>query len=65
MSRQIFVLLGLLIVAAILVGIGIFGFCIGIFFTIPFLYSSYYVIYNEIIGSEHKSEIDQIGSNVD
>lgn len=49
-SKQIFVLLGLLIVGIILVCLGLIGFCIGIFFTIPFMYSLYYCIYNDSIG---------------
>ncbi|PWA03868.1 hypothetical protein [Flavobacterium psychrotolerans] len=48
-SKQILLLLGLLLVSIILVCLGIFGFCIGIFFTIPFIYSMYYCIYKEVI----------------
>jgi hypothetical protein len=52
-------LLRLLIVAIIAVFIGFFAFCIGLFFTLPFLYSMKYSIYNFIIGidSTNKSKI--------
>ncbi|WP_309640632.1 hypothetical protein [Flavobacterium sp.] len=51
-SKQFFILFGLLIVSGIMVMLGIFGLCIGIFFTIPFIYSMYYCVYSEIIGDE-------------
>ena len=61
-KKQIIVLLGLLIVGILATCLGIFGFCIGIFFTIPFIFSLYYIIYNEIIGTNVLSEIDEIGT---
>jgi len=57
-SKQVFVLLGLLIVSAIMTCLGLIGFCIGIVFTFPFMYSMYFVIYNEIIGIDEKSELE-------
>ena len=60
-SKQFLIILGLLIVAVILSFLGMIGFCIGIFFTLPFLYSTYYCIYDEIIGSGYKSELEDIG----
>lgn len=63
-SKQPLVLLGLLIVAGIGAALGIFGFCIGIFFTWPFLYSMNYTIYKNIFGNDYVSEIDELGSNV-
>lgn len=62
--KQPIVLLGLMIVAAIAVALGFFGFCIGLFFTWPFLYSMEYSLYNSIIGIDYKSEIDELGSNI-
>jgi hypothetical protein len=62
-SKQPLVLLGLMVVAAIGAALGIFGFCIGIFFTWPFLYSMEYSLYNSIIGIDYTSEIDELGSN--
>jgi hypothetical protein len=51
-SKQFFILLALLIVATIFMMMGLFGFCIGIFFTLPFMYSMYYCIYTEIMGDD-------------
>jgi hypothetical protein len=59
-SKQPLVLLGLIIVAFIGAMIGIFGFCIGILFTMPFVYSMNYVIYSSIIGIDSESEIEEI-----
>ncbi len=62
-SKQPLVLLGLIIVAFIGAMIGIFGFCIGILFTMPFMYSMCYVIYSSIVGVETASEIEEIAEN--
>lgn len=59
--KQPIILLGLLIISIIIVALGIVGLCIGIFFTIPFLYSIEYTIYKEIIPIENKIELDEIG----
>ena len=61
--KQPLILLGLLIVTIILACLGIFGLCIGIFFTIPFIYSMYYTIYAAIIPFTEQSELDEIGQN--
>ncbi len=61
-KQQIPVLLGLLIVSVLAICLGFFGLCIGIFFTIPFMFSLYYVIYFEIFGVNNLNEIDEIGS---
>ncbi|QBN17757.1 hypothetical protein [Flavobacterium nackdongense] len=59
-SKQPLVLLGLLIVAGIGALLGIFGFCFGIFFTWPFMYSMTYVIYKTIFGIDEVIEIEEI-----
>jgi hypothetical protein len=59
-SKQPLTLLGLLIVAGIGAMLGVFGLCIGIFFTYPFVYSMNYIIYKNIIGFDQTSEIDEI-----
>lgn len=59
-SKQPVVLLGLLIVAVIAGLIGIFGLCIGIFFTLPFMYSMNYVIYKTIVGIDDVEEIEPL-----
>ena len=56
-----FIIIGLLIVSFIFVLLGIIGLCIGIFFTIPFMFSMYYSIYNAILPIDEKDEIEQIG----
>jgi uncharacterized membrane protein len=61
-SKQPIVLFGLIIVTVIGVALGLFGFCIGLFFTWPFLYSMEYSLYNSIIGIDYASEIDELGS---
>ncbi|MBW4360974.1 hypothetical protein [Flavobacterium taihuense] len=48
--KQPIVLIGLMVVAIIGAFVGIMGCCIGLFFTIPFLYSMNYAIYTAIVG---------------
>lgn len=55
-SKQPVVLLGLLIVSGIASLVGFIGCCIGVFFTIPFMYSMYYAIYTSIIGIDSGNE---------
>lgn len=69
LSAQIILKQPLLILALIIVGFiasltGLIGFCIGIFFTMPFLYSIEYSIYNSIIGIDYTSEIDELGTDI-
>ncbi|UQD56747.1 hypothetical protein [Flavobacterium sp. K5-23] len=56
-SKQPLVLLGLVLVAGIGSLVGFIGCCIGIFFTIPFVYSMYYAIYSQILGFENEENI--------
>jgi hypothetical protein len=60
-SKQPLTLLGLIIVSSIATFIGFLGCCIGIVFTIPFLYSMYYVVYKEIIGVETPEDLQDNG----
>lgn len=53
--KQPFLILGLLIVSGIASIVGIIGICIGIFFTIPFVYSMSYTLYFSIMGIEEKN----------
>lgn len=64
-SKNIFVLFGLLLVGLVIVMIGLVGFCIGVFFTAPFIYAMYYCIYQDIVGTEYKDELDEIGSHAE
>ncbi|HSD06793.1 hypothetical protein [Flavobacterium sp.] len=54
--KQPFVLLALMIVAVIGSFVGFIGCCIGIFFTMPFLYSMNYAIYSAIVGIDDSEE---------
>lgn len=60
--KQAPLLLGLLIVALIICCLGFIGLCIGVFFTMPFIFSMEYVIYKNIFDFKEVSEIDEIGS---
>lgn len=50
--------LAVFIVCALL---GLFAFCIGIFFTIPLIYSSMYIMYRTVFGIDEKNELEDIG----
>jgi membrane-anchored glycerophosphoryl diester phosphodiesterase (GDPDase) len=60
-TKQPFVLVLLLFVGFIASLVGFIGCCIGIFFTLPFLYAMHYAIYCAIIGVDTKNELEQIG----
>ncbi|WP_339887053.1 hypothetical protein [uncultured Flavobacterium sp.] len=65
-SVQLFFKQPILIFVALLLAVigmllGIFALCIGIIFTFPYYYSMVYAIYNQAIGFEEKSVIDEIG----
>jgi hypothetical protein len=51
-SKQPFTIISLIIVSIFASLVGLIAFCIGVIFTIPFIYSLYYVLYKEIIGFE-------------
>ena len=57
-----FVIFGLAFVAVIFCMLGIFGFCIGLFFTFPFWYSISYIIYAEIVPLDKTDVLDEIGT---
>lgn len=56
--KEPLVIIALLIVSYIFCLVGFVGCCIGIFFTIPFIYSMYYAIYSNIIGIENQQELE-------
>lgn len=60
-SKNWFLILILLIVGILFAFLGIFGFCLGIFFTLPFFYSLQYIIYISALPIERNTEIDDIG----
>ncbi|WP_418263155.1 hypothetical protein [Flavobacterium faecale] len=51
-SKQPFTIINLTVVSILASLVGLLAFCIGIIFTIPFVYSLYYILYKEIIGFE-------------
>ncbi len=61
-SKRFWTILFLFIVAIIIVAFGLIGFCIGILFTMPLLYSLEYVIYRTAIPIEEVDEMDEIGT---
>lgn len=65
-SALLFLKQPFVIIVSIIIGIlgsliGIIVLCIGIFFTVPFYFSINYAVYNEAIGFEKTSPIDEIG----
>jgi hypothetical protein len=52
-------LLGLMIVAIIGAMVGFVGCCIGVFFTLPFMYSMNYAIYNAIVGVDFQDKLEE------
>ena len=48
--KQPFIVLGLIITAVIGSFVGLIACCVGVFFTLPFIYSTKYALYNAIIG---------------
>lgn len=59
---KFWMILGLGIVIVIIACLGIFGFCLGIFFTLPLIYSMEYIVYRSAFGIKEENEIDEIGS---
>ena len=59
--KQPFIIIIALLIAAIGMLLGIFALCIGIIFTVPYLYSMYYAIYSQSVGFQNSSPIDEIG----
>ena len=62
MSKNVFVLLGLLFVSVLLALVGIIGCGIGLVFTLPFIYSMTYAIYTMVIGFEFEESIENADS---
>jgi MFS family permease len=56
--KQPTVLLGLMVVAIIASFVGVMACCIGVFFTLPFLFSMNYAIYTAIVGIDEKDDFE-------
>jgi uncharacterized membrane protein len=63
--KQPVTLILLVLVAYIGSFVGLIGCCIGIFFTIPFIYSTQYAVYCAIVGIDSKTELEEIGSVIE
>ena len=61
-TKKMPVLLGLFIVGLIIACLGAIGLCIGVFFTMPFIFSLEYIIFKNIFDIQNVSEIDEIGT---
>ncbi len=57
--KQPIVLLGLMVVAIIGAMVGFVGCCIGVFFTLPFIYSMNYAIYSAIVGVDSQAKLEE------
>lgn len=62
-SRNFFIILALMLLALVLAIFGVIAFCIGIFFSLPIIFSMQYVIYENAVGIEDKNELDDIGNS--
>ncbi len=62
-QKNVLMIFVLLLVGFLFAVLGIFGFCIGIFFTLPFWYSLQYIIYRTALPIDSNSEIDEIGNS--
>jgi hypothetical protein len=61
-SKKIPLLIALIVVALVICFLGFIGLCIGIFFTMPFIFSMKYIIFKNIFDLKQVSEIDEIGA---
>lgn len=59
-----FTIILLMVIAGLGIFVGLIGLCIGMFFTLPFLNSMLYTIYNEALPTIESTEIEEIGSTL-
>jgi uncharacterized membrane protein len=57
--KQPLIILGLIIVAFFASMVGFIGCFIGVFFTIPFLFSINYSLYNTIVGIDPEQDLEK------
>lgn len=57
-----FIIFVLLLVGIVFAMLGIIALCIGIYFSLPFFYVVHYTLYSEIVPTNPKSELDEIGT---
>jgi len=58
-SKNVMIILALVIVAVLFAIVGIFGFCIGLFFTLPLVNAMYYSIYVNSVGIETETDSEE------
>jgi uncharacterized membrane protein len=63
-GQKFFTVLILLIIITICAILGFIGLCIGIFFTLPLVYSLQYAIYRNAVGIDNEDELAEIGQDV-
>lgn len=63
--KKFWLIFVLLLVAGILSLMGTIAICIGIFFTLPIIYTTQYTIYRKMIGIEENDELDEIGKHIE
>ncbi|HEU4496471.1 MAG TPA: hypothetical protein VFR70_05430 [Flavobacterium sp.] len=56
------IILILMVVSVIMAASGIIALCIGIFFTLPIIFSMQYIIYKKAVGIYDDDELDKIGT---
>ena len=61
-SKNALLILALIIISIIIACVGFIALCIGIFFTLPFVYAMYYSIYVNAVGIEDDTEFNDIGT---
>lgn len=61
-SKSPLIIIGLLIVSGILACVGVIAFCLGVFFTVPIVFATYYAIYKHSVGVEQREEFEDIGA---
>ncbi|WP_306350444.1 hypothetical protein [Flavobacterium sp. '19STA2R22 D10 B1'] len=65
-QKQFWIILLLMVLAGVGAMVGLIAICIGMFFTLPFVYSMQYVIYKNSIGNVTlQDELDEIGQSYD
>lgn len=64
-SRNFFTILLLMIVSIVLTALGLIAVLIGIFFTLPIIFSMQYTIYRKAVGIYDDDSIDDIGISAD
>lgn len=60
-SRNFFTILLLMVVSIVLTALGLIALLVGIFFTLPIIFSMQYVIYKKAVGIYDEDSIDDIG----